>query len=55
MLAKRLEYLGGAQDAEVVMGARVLIGLTNQADSAHLRIASCAILLLLIGHRKKLA
>lgn len=50
MPAKQLEYLGGAQAAGIVMGARVPIRLTNQADSAHLRIASCAIILLLIGH-----
>ena len=55
MLAKQLEYLGGAQAAGIVMGARVPIVLTSRADSAHSRIASCAITLLLIGHRKKLA
>ena len=53
MLAKQLEYLGGAQAAGVVMGARVPIVLTSRADSAHSRIASCAITLLLINHRKK--
>ena len=35
MPAKQLEYLGGAQAAGIVMGARVSIRLTNQADSAH--------------------
>ena len=53
MLAKQLEYLGGAQAAGIVMGARVPIVLTSRADSAHSRIASCAITLLLISHRKK--
>ena len=53
MLAKQLEYLGGAQAAGVVMGARVPIVLTSRADSAHSRIASCAITLLLISHREK--
>jgi len=53
MLAKQLEYLGGAQAAGVVMGARVPIVLTSRADSAHSRIASCAITLLLINRRKK--
>ena len=53
MLAKQLEYLGGAQAAGIVMGARVPIVLTSRADSAHSRIASCAITLLLINHRKK--
>ena len=52
MLAKQLEYLGGAQAAGIVMGARVPIVLTSRADSAHSRIASCAITLLLISHRK---
>ena len=53
MLAKQLEYLGGAQAAGLVMGARVPIVLTSRADSAHSRIASCAIALLLINHRLK--
>jgi phosphotransacetylase/acyl dehydratase len=53
MLAKQLEYLGGAQAAGLVMGARVPIVLTSRADSAHSRIASCAIALLLISHRLK--
>ena len=51
MLAKQLEYLGGAQAAGIVMGARVPIVLTSRADSAHSRIASCAIAILLIAHR----
>ena len=53
MLAKQLEYLGGAQAAGIVMGARVPIVLTSRADSTHSRIASCAITLLLISNRKK--
>ena len=51
MLAKQLEYLGGAQAAGLVMGAKVPIVLTSRADSAHSRIASCAIAMLLIAHR----
>ncbi|MDB5842933.1 MAG: Phosphate butyryltransferase [Polaromonas sp.] len=51
MLVKQLEYLGGAQAAGLVMGAKVPIVLTSRADSAHSRIASCAIALLLIAHR----
>ena len=46
MVAKQLEYLGDAQAAGIVMGARVPIVLTSRADSAHSRIASCAIALL---------
>jgi phosphate acetyltransferase len=46
MLAKQLEYLGDAQSAGLVLGARVPIVLTSRADSAHSRIASCALALL---------
>jgi len=46
MLAKQLEYLADAQAAGVVLGARVPIVLTSRADSAHSRIASCAVALL---------
>ena len=46
MLAKQLEYLGDAQSAGIVIGATVPIVLTSRADSAHSRIASCAIALL---------
>ena len=53
MLAKQLEYLGGAQAAGIVMGARVPIVLTSRADSSHSRIASCAVAILLINHRLK--
>lgn len=53
MLTKQLEYLGGAQAAGIVMGARVPRVLTSRADSAHPRIASAAITLLLISHRNK--
>ncbi|MBG6074621.1 bifunctional enoyl-CoA hydratase/phosphate acetyltransferase [Polaromonas sp. CG_9.11] len=53
MLAKQLEYLGGAQAAGLVMGAKVPIVLTSRADSAHSRIASCAMALLLTEHRRK--
>ena len=53
MLAKQLEYLGGAQAAGIVMGARVPIVLTSRADSSHSGIASCAVAILLINHRLK--
>lgn len=46
MLAKQLEYLGDAQVAGIVLGATVPIVLTSRADSAHSRIASCAIAVL---------
>jgi phosphate acetyltransferase/phosphate butyryltransferase len=50
MLAKQLEYLGGAASAGIVMGARVPIVLTSRADSRESRIASCAIAVLLAHH-----
>jgi phosphate acetyltransferase len=43
MLAKQLEYLGGAELAGVVLGARVPIILTSRADLAQARLASCAV------------
>jgi phosphate acetyltransferase len=46
MLAKQLEYLGGAEMAGVVLGARVPIVLTSRADSARARLASCAVAVL---------
>jgi phosphate acetyltransferase len=46
MLAKQLEYLGEAQIAGIVLGARVPIMLTSRADGTASRLASCAIALL---------
>ncbi len=43
MLAKQLEYLGGAELAGVVVGARVPIVLTSRADASRARLASCAV------------
>ncbi len=43
MLAKQLEYLGGAELAGVALGAKVPIVLTSRADSARARLASCAV------------
>ncbi len=47
MLAKQLEYLGDAQTAGIVLGARVPIVLTSRADNPQSRMTSCAIALLL--------
>ncbi len=47
MLAKQLEYLGGAQLAGIVLGARVPTILTSRADSAATRLVSCAVAALL--------
>ncbi|MBS0516371.1 MAG: bifunctional enoyl-CoA hydratase/phosphate acetyltransferase [Proteobacteria bacterium] len=52
MLAKQLEYLGGASSAGIVMGARVPVILTSRADSRETRIASCAVAVL-IAHRRR--
>ncbi len=46
MLAKQLEYLGEAQLAGLVLGARVPIVLTSRADTPSTRMASCAVALL---------
>ena len=52
MLAKQLEYLGGAASAGIVLGARVPIVLTSRADSRESRIFSCAIALLVARQRE---
>lgn len=54
MLAKQLEFLGEADSAGIVMGARVPIVLTSRADARDTRLASCAIALLL-AHRYRSA
>jgi len=52
MLAKQLEYLAEAEAAGVVVGARVPIVLTSRSDSAKARLASCAVMALLVhAHR----
>ena len=51
MLAKQLEYLGGADVAGVVIGARVPIILTSRADKSLVRLGSCAIALLWARYR----
>lgn len=50
MLAKQLEYLGGADTAGIALGAKVPIILTSRADSAETRLTSCAVAVLL-AHR----
>jgi phosphate acetyltransferase len=53
MLAKQLEYLADAESAGVVLGARVPIVLTSRSDSAKARLASCAVMALLVhAHRR---
>ncbi len=55
MLAKQLEYLGGAQAAGIVMGASVPIVLTSRADSLLTRLASCAVAVLVAAARRAAA
>ena len=54
MLAKQLEYLGGAEGAGIVLGTRVPVVLTSRADDAISRIASCAIAVLLAHHQREM-
>jgi phosphate acetyltransferase/phosphate butyryltransferase len=53
MLAKQLEYLGGAISAGIVLGAKVPIVLTSRADSRESRIASIAVASLLAHGRER--
>jgi len=50
MLAKQLIFLANAGAAGIVLGATVPIVLTSRADSAHARVGSCAIAVLLAQH-----
>ncbi len=52
MLAKQLEYLGGATGSGLVLGARVPIALTSRADGPMTRVAS-ALLGLLAAHNAR--
>ena len=48
MLAKQLQYLGEADAAGIVLGARVPIILTSRADNTLTRLGSCAMAQLLV-------
>jgi len=52
IVAKQLEYLADASSAGIVVGARVPIVLTSRADPAAVRVASCAIALLVARNRR---
>ncbi len=52
MLAKQLAYLGDADAAGIVLGARVPIVLTSRADSPKARLASAAVAALLARARQ---
>jgi phosphate acetyltransferase len=53
MLAKQLEYLGGATASGIVLGARIPIALTSRADGPTARVAS-ALLVKLVAHHNRL-
>lgn len=55
MLAKQLTFLGGADAAGIVLGARVPIILTSRADSLRTRLASCAVAVLMARAATKAA
>ncbi|WP_395943399.1 bifunctional enoyl-CoA hydratase/phosphate acetyltransferase [Brevundimonas sp.] len=55
MLAKQLTFLGDAEAAGVVLGARVPIILPSRADSLKTKLASCAVAVLLVRAATKAA
>ncbi len=55
MLAKELTFLGGADAAGVVLGARVPVVLTSRADSLRTHLASCALAVLMARAATKAA
>ncbi|KFI26527.1 bifunctional enoyl-CoA hydratase/phosphate acetyltransferase [Paenirhodobacter enshiensis] len=53
MLAKQLIFLGGADAAGIVLGARVPVILTSRADSVRARLLSCALAVLMDEGRRR--
>lgn len=53
MLAKQLVFIGGADAAGIVLGARVPVILTSRADSVRARLLSTALAVLLAEGRDK--
>jgi phosphate acetyltransferase len=53
ILAKQLTFLGNADAAGIVLGARVPIILTSRADSVRARMASCAVAMLMAHARRR--
>lgn len=51
MLVKQLTFMGGADAAGIVLGARVPVILSSRSDSLRSRLASCALAVLLL-HRE---
>lgn len=52
MLAKQLIFLGGADSAGIVLGARVPVILTSRADNLRARLLSCALASLMAAARE---
>ena len=52
ILAKQLTFLGNADAAGIVLGARVPIILTSRADSVRARMASCGVAMLMAHARR---
>ena len=52
VLAKQLTFLGGADAAGIVLGARVPIILTSRADSVRARLLSCALAVLITDAKR---
>jgi phosphotransacetylase len=53
LLVKQLEVLAKAQSADIVLGARVPIALTDRADTPLARLAACAVALLLAQQKRE--
>jgi len=53
ILAKQLTFLGGADSAGLVLGAKVPVILTSRADSVRSRIASCGVAMLAAHARRR--
>jgi phosphate acetyltransferase/phosphate butyryltransferase len=53
MLAKNLTFLGNADAAGIVLGARVPIVLTSRADTPRARMASCAVAALFANYQRE--
>lgn len=53
MIAKQLTYLGGADSAGIVLGARAPIMLTSRADDVQSRLASAALARLYVRWREE--
>jgi phosphate acetyltransferase len=52
MLAKQMTFMGGADGAGIVLGARVPIIMTSRADDTRTRLASCAVAAILAASRR---